>query len=214
MTSPVAEECAGLPGVEAAAEPAAGAGAVRLPTRYGDFLVRTHVDPRTELHHLALVRGEVGDGVPVLVRLHSECLTGDVFGSQRCDCGAQLDLALRMIAEEGRGVLLYLRQEGRAIGLFGKLRAYVLQDQGLDTVEANERLGFAADPRDYRIAGEMLAELGVRQVRLLSNNPGKLAALSQLGLQLAERVPLRVPETEESRGYLETKRRKMGHLLD
>ena len=187
-------------------------GPARLPTRYGDFAARAHVDPRTRLHHLALVRGEVDDGAPVLVRVHSECLTGDVFGSRRCDCGAQLDLALRMIAEEGRGVLLYLRQEGRGIGLFGKLSAYVLQDQGLDTVEANERLGFPVDPRDYRVAAEMLGVLGVRQVRLLSNNPGKLAAMAQHGLRLVERVPLKVPETDESRGYLETKRRKMGHL--
>ena len=193
---------------------APGAQPARLPTRYGDFLAHAHIDPLTGLHHLALVRGEVDDGAPVLVRMHSECLTGDVFGSQRCDCGAQLDLALRRIAAEERGVLLYLRQEGRGIGLAAKLDAYVLQDQGLDTVEANERLGFPADPRDYRIAAEMLKALGVWEVRLLSNNPRKLAALAQLGLRLAERVPLRVAATDESRGYLETKRRKMGHLLD
>jgi 3,4-dihydroxy 2-butanone 4-phosphate synthase/GTP cyclohydrolase II len=194
--------------------PAPGVQPARLPTRYGDFLAHAHVDPASGLHHLALVRGEVDDGAPVLVRMHSECLTGDVFGSQRCDCGAQLDLALRRIAAEERGVLLYLRQEGRGIGLSAKLDAYVLQDQGLDTVEANERLGFPADLRDYRAAAEMLKALGVWEVRLLSNNPRKLAALAQFGLRLAERVPLRVAATDESRGYLETKRRKMGHLLD
>jgi 3,4-dihydroxy 2-butanone 4-phosphate synthase/GTP cyclohydrolase II len=193
---------------------APGARPARLPTRYGDFLAHAHVDPLTGLHHFALVRGEVDDGAPVLVRMHSECLTGDVFGSQRCDCGAQLDLALRRIAGEERGVLLYLRQEGRGIGLSAKLDAYVLQDQGLDTVEANERLGFPADLRDYRVAAEMLKALGIESVRLLSNNPRKLAALTQLGLRIAERVPLRVAPTAESRGYLETKRRKMGHLLD
>jgi 3,4-dihydroxy 2-butanone 4-phosphate synthase / GTP cyclohydrolase II len=186
----------------------------RLPTRYGDFQALAHVEPATGLHHLALVRGEVGDGEPVLVRLHSECLTGDVFGSRRCDCGAQLDAALCRIAAAGRGVLLYLRQEGRGIGLAAKLDAYVLQDGGLDTVEANERLGFPADLRDYRIAAEMLKSIGVRKVRLLSNNPEKLAALRRCGLRLVEREPLRVPATEESRDYLETKRRKLGHLLD
>jgi 3,4-dihydroxy 2-butanone 4-phosphate synthase/GTP cyclohydrolase II len=185
-------------------QPAPGARPARLPTRYGDFLAHAHVDPLTGLHHFALVRGEVDDGAPVLVRMHS----------QRCDCGAQLDLALRRIAGEERGVLLYLRQEGRGIGLSAKLDAYVLQDQGLDTVEANERLGFPADLRDYRVAAEMLKALGIESVRLLSNNPRKLAALTQLGLRIAERVPLRVAPTAESRGYLETKRRKMGHLLD
>jgi 3,4-dihydroxy 2-butanone 4-phosphate synthase/GTP cyclohydrolase II len=209
MTFPVSHATVGLdPQIDPGVQPA------RLPTRYGDFLAIAHVEPLTGLHHLALVRGEVDDGPPVLVRMHSECLTGDVFGSRRCDCGDQLDLALRRIAAEERGILLYLRQEGRGIGLSAKLDAYVLQDQGLDTVEANERLGFPADVRDYRVAADMLKALGVWDVRLLSNNPRKLAALAQLGLRLVERVPLRVPATDESRGYLETKRCKMGHLLD
>ena len=187
-------------------------GSARLPTRYGEFRARVHADPAGGSQHLTLTIGDVAAG-PVLVRLHSECLTGDTLGSLRCDCGAQLDLALRLIASEGRGVLLYLRQEGRGIGLHDKLLAYALQDQGLDTVEANERLGHPADARDYAVAAEMLGAAGVAGVRLLTNNPGKVCALEAHGVRVVERVPLLVPATAENGSYLDAKRRKLGHLL-
>lgn len=186
-----------------------------LPTRLGPLEVIAYestVDGRT---HLALVRGEIGDGDRVLVRVHSECLTGDVFGSLRCDCGDQLDEALERIAEEGRGVVVYIRgHEGRAIGLPHKLRAYRLQDEGLDTVEANEALGLPADPREYGTGAQILADLGVRSMRLLTNNPAKRAGLEGYGLSILERVPLEVAAREENRAYLRTKREKLGHLLD
>ncbi|HET7701696.1 MAG TPA: bifunctional 3,4-dihydroxy-2-butanone-4-phosphate synthase/GTP cyclohydrolase II [Candidatus Limnocylindria bacterium] len=187
----------------------------RLPTEYGEFTVhgyRARFD-NTEAEHVALTMGDVADGKPVLVRVHSECLTGDVFGSQRCDCGEQMDAALARIADEGRGVFLYLRQEGRGIGLMNKLRAYALQDQGLDTVEANERLGFKADHREYGIGVQILADLGVRKARILTNNPQK-AAVSLYGLEVVERLPIQIEARPSNRAYLNTKATKLGHLLD
>jgi 3,4-dihydroxy 2-butanone 4-phosphate synthase/GTP cyclohydrolase II len=185
----------------------------RLPTDHGVFRLLAYTNPLTSEPDLALVMGDVTTPEPVLVRLHSECLTGDVFGSRRCDCGDQLHTALRVIAAEGRGVLLYLRQEGRGIGLLNKLRAYDLQEHGLDTVEANEQLGFPADRRDYRAAAQMLTDLGVRRVRLLTNNPRKRAGLADYGVEVAERVPIVVPPNAFNSDYLATKRDKLGHLL-
>ncbi len=185
----------------------------RLPTDHGPFAVTAYdsiIDGRT---HIALVRGEIGNGEEVLVRVHSQCLTGDVFASSRCDCGHQLDLAMRRIAEEGRGVLLYLNQEGRGIGLANKIRAYELQDQGLDTVEANEHLGFKADQRDYGIGAQILGDLGVRTMRLLTNNPRKFVGLEGYGLAVTESVRLEVPATEFTERYLRTKKEKLGHRL-
>jgi 3,4-dihydroxy 2-butanone 4-phosphate synthase/GTP cyclohydrolase II len=184
-----------------------------LPTAYGDFVLHAFRAEATGEEHIALVMGEVASGEPVLVRVHSQCLTGDVFASARCDCGRQLDLALAAIAEEGRGVVVYLLQEGRGIGLFNKLRAYELQDGGHDTVEANERLGFRADQRDYGVGAQILRALGVRRMRLMTNNPGKYVALAGYGLEIVERVPLEVPPTATSRAYLRAKRDKLGHLL-
>ena len=185
----------------------------RLPTEHGPFDVTAYdsiIDGRT---HIALVRGEIGDGKEVLVRVHSQCLTGDVFASSRCDCGNQLDLAMRRIAAEGRGVLLYLNQEGRGIGLANKIRAYALQDQGLDTVEANEHLGFKADQRDYGIGAQILGDVGVRTMRLLTNNPRKFIGLEGYGLAVTESLPLEVPATEFTERYLRTKKEKLGHRL-
>jgi 3,4-dihydroxy 2-butanone 4-phosphate synthase/GTP cyclohydrolase II len=185
-----------------------------LPTEYGDFTIYAYdnrVDGQT---HVALVRGDLGDGRDVMVRVHSRCLTGDVFHSMRCDCGAQLDTAMKRIAQEGRGVLLYLHQEGRGIGLANKLRAYELQDQGLDTVEANERLGFKPDQRDYGIGAQILRDLGVRTMRLLTNNPRKFIGLEGYGLAVAESLPLEItPIVESTRKYLKTKKEKLGHKL-
>lgn len=187
-----------------------------IPTPYGEFHAAAYESDLDGMTHVALVLGEVGDGRDLLVRVHSECLTGDVFGSLRCDCGDQLESALAMVAAERRGVVLYLRgHEGRAIGLTHKLRAYQLQEvEGLDTVEANEELGFAADPRDYGIGAQILADLGVRSMRLLTNNPAKRAGLEGYGLQIVERVPIEVRPRDENIGYLRTKREKLGHLLD
>jgi 3,4-dihydroxy 2-butanone 4-phosphate synthase / GTP cyclohydrolase II len=186
-----------------------------IPTEWGDFRAYAYdstVDGRT---HVALVRGEIGEGEKVLTRVHSECLTGDVFGSLRCDCGRQLETALEQVAEEGRGVVLYVRgHEGRAIGLTHKLRAYELQDQGRDTVEANIELGFAADQRDYGIGAQILVDLGVRTMRLLTNNPNKRAGLEGYGLSIDERIPLVTEPNEHNRAYLRTKAEKLGHLLD
>jgi 3,4-dihydroxy 2-butanone 4-phosphate synthase/GTP cyclohydrolase II len=186
----------------------------RLPTRYGEFLARAYLEPLTGLTHLALILGQVDDGRPVLVRVHSECLTGDVFGSLRCDCGDQLHRALELIAEEGRGVLLYMRQEGRGIGLANKIRAYALQDAGYDTVTANEALGFPADMRDYGVGAQILADLGIKEIRLLTNNPHKYYALEGYGLAIVERVPIRVGARPDNALYLATKRDKLGHWLD
>ena len=185
----------------------------RLPTAWGEFRVHGYRSDVTGEEHLALVMGEVDPDVPILVRVHSQCLTGDIFGSERCDCGAQLHQALERIHEEGRGVVLYLLQEGRGIGLFNKLRAYELQEQGHDTVEANEKLGFRPDLRDYGIGAQILRSLGVRKMRLMTNNPSKYVGLSGYGLEIVERVPLEVPPTEATREYLRTKRDKLGHLL-
>ena len=184
-----------------------------LPTEAGKFHIFGYRNRVTGEEHVALVMGEIDPEQPVLVRVHSQCLTGDVFGSCRCDCGTQLDLAMRRIAEEGAGVLLYLLQEGRGIGLFNKLRAYELQDNGADTVEANVHLGFKADPRDYGTGAQILGDLGARRLRLMTNNPKKFTALRGFGLEIVERVPLEVPPNDSSRSYLEAKKNKMGHLL-
>ena len=185
-----------------------------LPTEFGDFRVLAYgEDPESDVD-LALVLGDLGGPEPVLARVHSECLTGDVFGSRRCDCGEQLQLALTHIGEAGRGVLIYLRQEGRGIGLLNKLRAYHLQDNGLDTVEANQNLGLPVDRRDYRRAVSILSDLGVSHVRLMTNNPDKIAGLTNYGIEVTERLPLVVPATAENAHYLDVKQRKMGHLLD
>jgi len=184
-----------------------------LPTRHGNFRISAYESVIDRETHVALVRGEIGDGEGVLVRVHSRCLTGDVFHSARCDCGAQLDAAMERIAIEGRGVLLYLNQEGRGIGLANKIRAYELQEQGLDTVEANERLGFKADQRDYGIGVQILKDLGVRSMRLLSNNPRKLVGLEGYGLSVAEWLPLEIPASDHSRHYLRAKKEKLGHKL-
>jgi 3,4-dihydroxy 2-butanone 4-phosphate synthase / GTP cyclohydrolase II len=187
--------------------------AATLPTEYGSFKVMAFESVIDRETHVALVMGEIGAGEGVLVRVHSRCLTGDVFHSARCDCGLQLEAALRKIADEGRGVLLYLNQEGRGIGLANKIKAYELQDQGLDTVEANERLGFKADQRDYGIGVQILKDLGVRSMRLLSNNPRKLVGIEGYQLSVAEWIPLEIPASDHTRGYLKTKKEKLGHKL-
>ena len=184
-----------------------------LPTEFGAFHLFAYENQIDNQAHVALVRGDIGDGKDVLVRVHSKCLTGDVFHSARCDCGPQLDAALTRIAAEGRGVLLYLNQEGRGIGLVNKIRAYALQDQGLDTVEANERLGFKADQRDYGIGAQILSDLGVKTMRLLTNNPRKFVGLQGYGLSVSEAVPLEIPASDHTRRYLKTKKDKLGHKL-
>ena len=186
---------------------------VPLPTEYGTFQLISYRNRETMEQHLAIVKGDVTTPEPVLVRVHSSCLTGDVFGSARCDCGAQLHSAMRMIEKVGRGVILYMNQEGRGIGLSAKLQAYKLQDQGYDTVEANHKLGFGADLRDYGTGALMLKNLGIRQLRLLTNNPRKLIGLSGFGLEIVERVPIEIDPNEVNLFYMETKRDRMGHLL-
>ncbi len=188
-------------------------GQTRLPTTAGEFTAIVYENPIDGSTQLALVKGVVDDGEPVLVRMHSECLTGEVFGSLRCDCGDQLRAAMAAIAQEGRGVIVYIRQEGRGIGLDNKIKAYALQDQGSDTVEANELLGFPPDPRDYGVGAQILVDLGVRRIRLLTNNPRKRAGLEGYGLQVVERVPLEIPPNKENYAYLKTKRHRLGHLL-
>ncbi|MFM8304278.1 MAG: bifunctional 3,4-dihydroxy-2-butanone-4-phosphate synthase/GTP cyclohydrolase II [Actinomycetota bacterium] len=187
----------------------------RIPTKYGEFTAYVFSSHLDDVEHMAFVCGEVSGTRDVLVRVHSECLTGDVFGSMRCDCGTQLDLAIGQIAEEGRGVIVYLRgHEGRGIGLGHKMRAYNLQDQGRDTVEANEELGFAADSREYGIGSQILVDLGITTMRLMTNNPAKYGGLEGYGLEVVDRVPLRATPTHENIAYLRTKQEKMGHLLD
>ncbi len=184
-----------------------------LPTEYGEFQIHVYEREDDGETHVALVHGELGDGRDVLVRLHSSCLTGDIFHSSKCDCGEQLQTALQRITAEGRGVLVYLNQEGRGIGLANKIRAYALQTQGYDTVEANERLGFGADEREYGSGVEILRDLGVHSVRLLSNNPKKLLGVESHGLRVIELLPLEVPASDLSREYLRTKKEKLGHKL-
>ena len=185
----------------------------KLPTDHGEFDIHVFKTVLSAKTHVALVLGEIGDGENVLTRVHSACLTGDLFQSARCDCGQQLHAAMQRIAEDGRGVLLYLDQEGRGIGLANKIRAYALQDHGVDTVEANERLGFPADVRDYRVAFKMIRHLGVKSTRLLSNNPRKLAGMTGEGLSVSERLPIEIPPTASTARYLKTKKEKLGHLL-
>ncbi|AIK40320.1 bifunctional 3,4-dihydroxy-2-butanone-4-phosphate synthase/GTP cyclohydrolase II [Bacillus pseudomycoides] len=187
---------------------------ITLPTDFGTFHAIGYSNSLDQKEHIALVKGDISTGEPVLVRVHSECLTGDVFGSCRCDCGPQLHAALSQIEREGKGILLYMRQEGRGIGLLNKLRAYKLQEEGLDTVEANEKLGFPADLRDYGIGAQILKDLGLQQLRLLTNNPRKIAGLQGYDLEVVERVPLQMPTKEENKTYLQTKVEKLGHLLN
>ena len=184
-----------------------------LPTPWAQFTLHAFVEHATGKEHLAMTLGDIGDGEPVLARVHSECLTGDVLFSQRCDCGAQLEGALKKIADEGRGILLYLRQEGRGIGLVNKIRAYRLQEAGADTVEANLQLGFHADARNYELCKPMLAQFGIRSLRLMTNNPRKIDAMEKLGVRVSERVPLLVNRNAFNNSYLNTKETKLGHMM-
>ncbi len=185
----------------------------KLPTQFGNFKVIAYKSSTDADEHLALVLGDVATDEPVLVRVHSQCLTGDVFHSLRCDCGEQIDMAMKRIAEEGRGVVLYMRQEGRGIGIHNKIKAYALQDKGMDTVEANLTLGFKADPRDYGIGAQILADLGVRNMRLMTNNPKKMSGLESYGLNIVEQLPITTKPNPHNRRYLQTKQKKLGHLL-
>ena len=185
----------------------------KLPTRWGEFNIHAFEDPFKGKEHVAITMGDCNSGEPLLLRIHSECLTGDAFGSLRCDCGEQLDQALKMISERKRGAILYLRQEGRGIGLVNKIRAYNLQDQGADTVEANEQLGFGADMRDYSICGPMLKHIGVKSVILMTNNPRKIKALENMGIEITGRAPIETERNPHNSRYLSTKSGKLGHYL-
>ncbi len=185
----------------------------KMPTKYGEFMAHCYVNTITGEHHVALVKGDIGDGRDVLCRVHSECLTGDVFGSMRCDCGQQLETALKMIEKEGRGILLYMRQEGRGIGLVNKLKAYKLQEEGMDTLEANIALGFPGDMREYYVGAQILREIGVRSLNLLTNNPDKVYQLEDYGISIGKRVPIEIEANVYDLFYLQTKRARMGHLL-
>ena len=185
----------------------------KLPTRWGEFNIHAFEDPFKGKEHVAITMGDCNSGEPLLLRIHSECLTGDAFGSLRCDCGEQLDQALKMISERKRGAILYLRQEGRGIGLVNKIRAYNLQDQGADTVEANEQLGFGADMRDYSICGPMLKHIGVKSVILMTNNPRKIKALKNMGIEISGRTPIETERNSHNSRYLSTKSGKLGHYL-
>ncbi len=185
-----------------------------MPTKYGDFTMFGYINTLNEEHHLALVKGDISSEDPVLVRVHSECLTGDAFGSLRCDCGEQFAAAMKKIEEAGRGVLLYMRQEGRGIGLINKIKAYALQDQGMDTVQANIALGFPADLRDYGIGAQILTDLGVKKVKLLTNNPKKIAGLTGYGIEIIDREPIQINHNERNEYYLRTKKDKLGHIMD